>query len=126
MTSEELQEPRREMYWWEHYPLHQIWCNTACPLVPRWHYRKGNEWNSNNWSLHWLLIHMWSMDHFSFEVDAGISPDGIFVGFILPYLRIIVGIRHTYYQWQLKLSTFLRRKPAIDNPNRDWDNPDIR
>lgn len=30
---------KRELNWWEHYPLHQVWCNDLCPLVPRFEYR---------------------------------------------------------------------------------------
>jgi hypothetical protein len=108
----EDQVAHREKYWWEHYPLHKWWSNDACPLVPRFTYRKGDEYNTNNWDLHWLLIHIWSLDHFSFGIDAEIGPhDGAYVGCILPYLRITIGIRHTYYQWQWKLSNLLRRKP---------------
>ena len=44
--------PVRELNWWEHYPLHKVWCNDACPLFPRFDYRAGDEWNANNWSLH--------------------------------------------------------------------------
>jgi hypothetical protein len=109
-----IEGPCREKYWWEYYPLHQIWCNDICPLVPRFQYRPGDEYNANNWSLHWLLIHMWSMEHFAIGVDAEIAPhDGIYVGCILPYLRITIGIRHTWYEWQSKLANVLRRKPAI-------------
>ena len=114
--------PCREKYWWEHYPLHKLWCNDACPIVPRFKYRPGDEYNSNNWSLHWLLIHMWSMEHFSFGVDAEIGPhDGIYVGCILPYLRITVGIRHTWYEWQSKLAQMLRRKPALKNEKGEYN-----
>ena len=103
---------QREMYWWEHYPLHKWWCNDACPLVPRFKYRKGDAYNTNKWTLHWLLITIWTMDYFSFGVDAEIDPSvGVYVGFILPYLRVTIGIRHTYYQWQCKLSDLLQRKP---------------
>lgn len=103
---------KRELCWWEHYPLHKVWCNDACPLVPRFEYRKGDELNANNWSLHWLIFNFWSMEHFSFGVDAGLAPDEIYVGAILPYLRITIGVRHLYSEWQWKLSQFLRRKPA--------------
>ena len=108
----EDQVAHREKYWWEHYPLHKWWSNDACPLVPRFTYRKGDEYNTNNWDLHWLLIHIWSLDHFSFGIDAEIGPhDGAYVGCILPYLRVTIGIRHTWYNWQIKLSDLLRRKP---------------
>lgn len=112
----------RERYWWEHYPLHQLWCNNACPLVPRFEYRAGDEYNSNNWSLHWLFFQCWTLEHFAFEVDAAISPhDGIYVGLIVPYLRITVGIRHTWYKWQSKLASLLRRKPALKNINGEYN-----
>ena len=110
----------REKYWWEHYPLHKVWCNDACPLVPRFSYRKGDKWNSNNWSLHWLIFNFWSLEHFAIGADAGISPtDGLYIGAILPYLRITIGIRHTFYEWQSKLGNLLRRKPAIREENND-------
>ena len=57
------------------------------------------------------------MEHFSFAVDAEVSPTGIYVGAILPYLRITIGVRHTYYRWQSILSDMLRRKPAKKNEN---------
>lgn len=111
----------REKYWWEHYPLHQIWCNNACPLVPRFEYRPGDEYNANNWHLHWLLLHCWTMEHFAIGVDAEIDPhNGIYVGCILPYLRVIVGIRHTWYSWQYKLWRLLRRKPAMKNEKGEY------
>lgn len=104
---------RRDNYWWEKYPYHKVWCNDLCPLVPRWHYRKGDEHNANNWSVHWLIFSVWSMEHFSFGVDSGIAPDEIYVGAILPYLRITIGIRHVYSERIWKIQNFLRRKPAI-------------
>lgn len=109
----EDQVEQRELNWWEHYPLHKWWCNDACPLVPRFNHRRGDEYNANNWNLHWLLIHIWTLEHFCFSVDAEISPSsGVYVGCILPYFRVTIGIRHTYYQWQGKLADLLRRKPA--------------
>lgn len=114
-------EPKRDLNWWEHYPLHKIWCNDACPLVPRFEYREGDEFNANNWSLHWLIFNIWSMEHFSIGVDAEISPDGFYVGAILPYLRVIVGVRHTYYSWQFKISRLLRRKPALKNERGEYN-----
>jgi hypothetical protein len=83
-------EPKRELNWWEHYPLHKLWCNDACPLVPRFEYRKGDEWNADNWSLHWLIFNIWTLEHFAFGLDAEVDPQGIYVGAILPYLRVIV------------------------------------
>lgn len=115
MSEDQL--AHREKYWWEHYPLHKWWCNDACPLVPRFGYRKGDEYNANNWDLHWLLFHVWTMEHFSFGVDAEISPNCVYVGCILPYFRVTIGIRHTYYQWQIKLSDLLRRKPEKEIKN---------
>jgi hypothetical protein len=113
--------PKRELEWWEHYPLHKLWCNDACPLVPRFHYRKGDEWNANGWQLHWLIFNIWTLEHFAFGLDAEVAPDGIYIGTILPYLRVIVGVRHTYYEWQYKLSRLLRRKPAEMNHNGEYN-----
>lgn len=103
----------REKEWWEHYPLHKWWCNDLCPLVPRFHYRKGDEYNANRFSVHWLIFHVWSLENFSFGVDAGLSFDEVYVGANVPYLRIIVGIRSYYTGWTWKLTRFFQRKPAI-------------
>jgi len=94
--SEEL-VAKREKYWWEHYPLHQLWCNDACPLVPRFEYRKGDEWNANNWSLHWLIFHIWTLEHFSFGVDANLQSDSISLG------------------------QLLRRRPALKNERGEYN-----
>jgi len=113
---------KREKYWWEHYSLHQLWCNDACPLVPRFNYRKGDEFNSNGWSLHWLIFHLWSLDNFAIGAEVEFSPsEGIWIGFILPYLRIFIGIRHTYYAWQYKIGRMLRRKPALKNDKGEYN-----
>jgi hypothetical protein len=108
-----MSDCKRDKYWWEDYPLHKIWCNDLCPLVPRLTYRKGDEYNSNAWGCHWLLLEVWSMENFSFGVDAGLSFNGVYIGAILPYLRIVIGIRHMYYSWCYKIENLLRRKPAI-------------
>lgn len=107
----------REMNWWEHYPYHKIWCNDLCPLVPRFHYRKGDEWNANNWTIHWLFFTVWSLEHASFGVDAALSFNEIYVGAILPYLRITIGIRHVHNNFLYKLSKLASRKPAIKTEN---------
>jgi len=112
----------REKYWWEHYPLHQIWCNDACPLVPRFEYRPGDEYNANNWSLHWLIFHIWSLENFSFGADLNIGWDSLSVGLILPYLRIIVGFHHCWYwQWTYKMQRMLRRRPALKNEKGEYN-----
>ena len=112
---------KREKYWWEHYPLHQLWCNDLCPLVPRFKYRKGDEYNANNWSLHWLIFTVWTMEHFSFGLDAGLSFDELYVGTILPWLRITVGIRHGHSQLGWKLDRLTRRKPALKNEKGEYN-----
>ncbi|NBP02675.1 MAG: hypothetical protein EBU90_21660 [Proteobacteria bacterium] len=119
--SEEM-VAKREKYWWEHYPLHKLWCNDVCPIVPRFEYRRGDEYNANNWSFHWLLLHCWSMEHFTIGVDAEASFSfGIYVGLLLPYLRITIGIRHPYWNWTMKLNEWLRRKPALKNERGEYN-----
>ncbi len=119
--SEEM-VAKREYWWWEHYPLHQLWCNDACPLVPRFNYRAGDEWNANNWSLHWLIFKVWTLEHFSFGIDANLQPDSISVGFIVPYLRVIIGFHHMWHwTWMYKLGHKLRRKPAMKNYKGEYN-----
>ena len=112
---------KRELEWWEHYPLHQLWCNDYCPLVPRFYFNEGDEWNANNYHLHWLIFTIWTMEHFSFGVDAGLSFHELYVGAILPWLRITVGVRHLHPQWLCKLSDFFRRKPAVKNKKGEYN-----
>jgi hypothetical protein len=111
----------RDKSWWEHYPLHKLWCNDLCPLVPRFEYRAGDEWNANNWSFHWLLIHVWTMEHFSFGLDAGLSFEELYIGAVLPWFRITLGIRHAYSDLGWKLSRKLRRKATIKNENGEYN-----
>jgi hypothetical protein len=88
--------PKRELNWWEHYPLHQLWCNDLCPLVPRFHYRPKDEWNATDFGVHWLIFHVWTLSHVSIQFDLEISPSCIGFGAILPYLRVFVGPRHMH------------------------------
>ena len=120
MSAEEM-VAKRELNWWEHYPLHQLWCNDACPLVPRFEYREGDEWNANNYSVHWLIFTVWTMEHASFGLDCGLSFDELYVGAILPWLRITVGIRHVHSQLGWKLSRMFRRKPALKNEQGEYN-----
>jgi hypothetical protein len=111
----------RELNWWEHYPLHKVWCNDVCPIVPRFEFRKGDEWNANNYSLHWLIFHIWTMEHASLGLDCGLDTNGVYVGAILPWLRITIGVRHLYYPSLYKLDRMLRRKPAMKNENGEYN-----
>lgn len=108
------QKPYRELKWWERYLLHKWWCHDVCPLVPRFEYRKGDEFNSNKWYIHWLILKVWTLDHFAFKAEINIEPHSIFVGFIVPYLRILIGFHHIWHwNWLNKVVEKLRRKPAI-------------
>jgi hypothetical protein len=113
--------PVREKYWWEYYPLHQVWCNDYCPLFPRFEFRKGDEWNANAYSLHWLIFHIWTMEHVSFGLDFGLSLNEFYVGVILPYLRITIGVRHIHTQWIYKLNQMIRRKPLLKNERGEYN-----
>lgn len=114
--------PKRELNWWEHYPLHQVWCNDACPLVPRFEYRPGDEWNANNWSLHWLIFKLWTLEHVSFSVEANLQPDSITIGFTIPYLRVFIGFHHMWqWTWLYKLGRVLRRRPALKNERGEYN-----
>jgi len=118
----EGQEPKRDLNWWEHYPLHQIWCNDVFPLVPRFEYRPGDEWNANNWSLHWLIFHIWTLEHFAFNAEINLQWDSITIGFIVPYFRIFIGFHHCWnWTWLYKLGRLLRRKPALKNEKGEYN-----
>ncbi len=115
------QKACREKQWWEYYPLHKVWCNDLFPLVPRFSFRRGDQWNANNWNLHWMFINVWSMEHFSFGLDFGMSFDEVYVGVILPWLRITFGIRHAHNEFSWKLSRMFRRKPALKNERGEYN-----
>jgi hypothetical protein len=55
------------------------------------------------------------MEHVSFSLDCGIDLSEIYVGAVLPYLRITIGVRHIYTEWTYKLNQRMRRKPAKKN-----------
>lgn len=117
MTNED-QKPVREIDWWENYPLHRIWCNDYCPLVPRFKHREANYYNTDAYSLHWLIFNVWNMDHVSFGIDASIGFDEIYVGVILPYLRIVIGVRHIHNNFVYKMNRLFRRKSKADREIR--------
>ena len=115
-------EPRRDIKWWENYPLHHWWCNDMCPLVPRFDYRKGDEYNPNQWSFQWLILNLWTLDLFQFMVDAEISTHALYVGGIIPYLRFRIGFGDFWmYQWAYKLWRLTRRKPALKNEQGEYN-----
>jgi len=118
----EDQVPKRDLNWWEHYPLHKVWCNDVFPLVPRFEYRKGDEWNANNFYLHWMIFHIWSLEHFAFNAEINIEQNSITIGFIVPYLRIFIGFHHVWqWTWLYKLGRLLRRKPALKNEQGEYN-----
>jgi len=118
----EDQIPKRDLNWWEHYPLHKVWCNDVFPLVPRFEYRPGDEWNANNFSLHWMIFHIWSLEHFAFNAEINIEQNSITIGFIVPYLRIFIGFHHVWqWTWLYKLGRLLRRKPALKNEQGEYN-----
>jgi hypothetical protein len=86
----------RELNWWEHYPLHKLWCNDLCPLVPRISTREKDDHNAWDASCHWLIFNVWTLSHFSLSFDAELSPSRIGFGFCIPYLRVWVGFAHMY------------------------------
>ena len=82
----------------------------------------GDEWNANNWSLHWLIFRIWTLEHFSFGADINIQSDSLSVGFIVPYLRVIIGFHHMWqWTWLMKLGNALRRRPALKNHNGEYN-----
>lgn len=109
--SENYEGPKRELHWWEHYPLHKVWCNDYLPLVPRFNYRPADQYNSWDAGVHWLCIHVWTMSHFSLGADVDISFNRVGFGVILPYLRIFIGFNHLYHPWIYKMSKLLSRDP---------------
>lgn len=91
-----MSECKRELNWWEHYPLHKLWCNDYFPIVPRFTSRAKDEWNAWDGGVHWLCIHIWTMSHFSFQIDAEVSSSRLGFGVCLPYLRIWIGVAHIH------------------------------
>lgn len=109
-----MSECKRELNWWEHYPLHKLWCNDLCPLVPRLSYRPRDEYNSWDASCHWLIFHFWTLSNVSLQFDLDLSPSRIGFGFCLPYLRIWVGFAHMYGPVSAFFYKYLTRKGTLD------------
>lgn len=88
------------------------------PLAPMWEYRRGDKWNTNNWSFSWLFFRYWSLDHVEFKFDIGFDPapgsllgggSAFRIGFILPYTRLLFSVPLPIgFLWHL------RRKPLGD------------
>ena len=83
-------------HWYRHY---------ACRLVPMFEYRRGNEWNSPDFTFSWLLLRIWTLmtPQLAFGVEA--SDCGIFAYIHLPYLKIVLWLLpfpHAVYQWSYK------------------------
>jgi hypothetical protein len=61
------------------------------------------------------------MEQVTFGLDCGIDLSEIYVGAILPYLRITIGVRHIYSEWTYKLNRKMRWKPAKKNENGEYN-----
>jgi predicted anti-sigma-YlaC factor YlaD len=53
------------------------------------------------------------MEHASLQADIEVSTSSISLGFVLPYLRVCIGIRNWHNRVGIWLSDTTRRKPAI-------------
>lgn len=86
MSKETLESylvaPKR--YWYNH-PRFPIW--------PKFVFREGNEWNTNQYRFHWLCFSWWTCDaphlSFSFEIndrqiEIRIQPPYLFGGIFIP------------------------------------------
>ena len=102
----------RELNWWEYYPLHKIWCNDLCPLVPRFTYRKADQYNATRFGVHWLFLNIWTLESFSFSFDVDIELNRFYVGFCLPYLRVRVGFEFFSEKWY-NMTRWLSRAPRM-------------
>ena len=109
-----MNECKRELNWWEHYPLHKLWCNDLLPIIPRFSYRPKDEYNANDVSVHWLIFHLWTLSHVSLQVDAELSPSRIGIGIIIPYLRVWIGFAHMYGPISSFFYKYLTRKGTLD------------
>jgi len=98
MESKRMSEEKLwcEKKWYENYPLHYLWANSMFPLCPLFEYRKYDEYNESNISFHWLCFRFWTMSNFAFEFDIVLNFDRIGFGFVLPYLRIWIGVTSLY------------------------------
>lgn len=88
------------------------WYNSyEFPLIPQFTYRKGDKWNTDDYSFHWLGIRLWTLDSFDFDLSVGISCHwGIYVSGVLPYLRWVFAIPLPY-KWCNFIQANLWRKP---------------
>jgi hypothetical protein len=70
------------------------WYNSyKFPLIPQLQIKKGDEYNTPRYNFHWLLIKIWSLDSFEFEIAFTISDHwGIGIIAIVPYTRMVFAI----------------------------------
>jgi short-subunit dehydrogenase len=55
-------------------------------------------------------------------MEINIQPDSLSVGFIMPYLRVIIGFHHMWqWTWPMKIGNALRRRPALKNDKGEYN-----
>jgi len=103
--------PCRQIEWYEKYPLHKLWANQSFPLFPMFHYRLWDTYNETRVGVHWLFFNIWTLSNFEFGFDINLGFNRFGFGFILPYLRIWIGINHVYTRPTNFLERLFNRSP---------------
>lgn len=94
--------------------------NEKFPLIPLLRIKKGDKYNTNNFTFKWLFFTIWSLDSFCFEASLNIDTHwGIGFTGLLPYLRIIVAIPcpDKIGFW---IDKHLNRHPDFNKYNNDY------
>jgi len=96
----------------KYYPKKAIKCGRFF-FTPQIAYRKKNKYNSTNFTFNWLILNIWTLDHFDFEVAINIGTHwGIGITMVLPYLRIVCCVPCPFFieRW---VNKYLYRAPKI-------------
>jgi hypothetical protein len=75
MVATELPVGPRWATWWRF------------PLIPQIRTRTGNEQNTFSFNFHWLIFRLWTLDSFTFGLDARLEED-FAVYAQIPYVKL--------------------------------------
>lgn len=93
----EVETTRQPLKWYN---------NSRFPLLPRLVHRKPNEHNTRHLSFSWLFLSMWTIDTFSFAIEAKAELGVVYFRIFIPYL--IIGLYVPLLPW--RYDSFLDRK----------------
>jgi hypothetical protein len=96
-------------------PRRRWWNHRHFSLLPEFHYRARDEWNSAAVALRWLIFHIHLNDYLEFDLHISLSANGLMAYISLPYIRLRLDIPFPFSVWQFAQRWLTRKGTAQDN-----------